>query len=574
MEIHDEPLKWHDLSSICILPFLKHGDTMSTKADILKNLDRSRVLNDEKIKAMEKSAKERAKLFDEFLDERLEDENLVELYDDDVEEFMKKIVKSFKVALTKRKLLKEVEADIYLLSASTPFDYIKPLKEKQLKEIAKIRKEKGADAEEYLLENGYIDENGNLCDMRETYSTGTENPNFGLAYKQEHQFICSVIGVAHVPSDNTWYTINQTITGEGADNEISLICVRCKQACLSRVCENEMIDTQTRVMRKCGNTRPKFVWDRLALAVGMKLKGVIRTKTSGSGDDAKDVTEIALDKAFGAIYPIGYLPPEQQSKIDALSEKLDTVKDKDERKKIKALIKDIKNSVVTKEFLRKKLHELFPDDVFAKASEFEELSTTISAGEWKKGKFVIFEGYVVNIYTKVNTIKEMTILCNDDSFDINEQPDDFTGVRLNVSDVFYNINLKEKITEESDIIAVGQINKYKDYYPSLRCGGMIVMDVSKPENMIADVTSDFKTDYEQPEMSIGTIDDMDEEKDEPDEEPDEEPEDEPVEEEDDEPYEEELPVRKLKHKPADDKKLPTKHKEKSRMTNLDDLEID
>jgi hypothetical protein len=129
------------------------------------------------------------------------------------------------------------------------------------------------------------------------------------------------------------------------------------------------------------------------------------------------------------------------------------------------------------------------------------------AKKWKKGYWIVFEGYVVSIYTKENAIGEITIVCNDDSFDIDTMPDGFTGIRINVSSKFYEMNLKDKITEESEVMVFGSLNKFKDYYPSVRSNGIIVMDDIKTEKIIQDVTAGFQSDFARDESNEDEPDD-------------------------------------------------------------------
>jgi len=85
----------------------------------------------------------------------------------------------------------------------------------------------------------------------------------------------------------------------------------------------------------------------------------------------------------------------------------------------------------------------------------------------------------------------------------------------------YEMSLKDKITEESEVMVFGQLNKFKEFYPSIRAYGIIVLDgVGKPEKIIQDVTAGFQSDFskdvinenaeESEEKMEGTIDDYEE----------------------------------------------------------------
>ena len=498
---------------------------MSTKENIINGIDKKVMLNDEKVKSLEKDAKLREKFLNEFLDERLDDQDLVRLYDDDKEEFMKKITKSFKVALSKKKLLKEVEGDVYLLFASVPFDYFIKLKGDQLALIAKKRKELGKEADEYLINNGFIDEQGQLLDMREKFKTGTINKGFGYPFKANTAYMCNIGTIFHDPKnkETPWRVFSSTIGGDmSGDDEVCIKCDQCKQKCYTPVCENEVIDNKTRQMHKCKNIRTKFIWDQLVNMVGMKTTGSV---TVGKDATGNDTTKLVLSKRFGNIYPIGYLSKEKQNEVDNLENEIEKNRtDKTKVKEVKELrekIKKIKKSVTTKDDIRKKIHEILDEKNFVKGCDFQTEYDAIPASDWKKGKWIVFEGYVVSIYTKENAIQEMTIICNDDSFDIDNMPDGFTGIRINVPTKLYEMSLKDKITEESEVMVFGQLNKFKEFYPSIRAFGIIVLDgVGKPEKIIQDVTAGFQSDFskdvinenaeESEEKMEGTIDDYEE----------------------------------------------------------------
>lgn len=535
--------------------------------EIIETFDKSFLKTDKKIKKSGFKLKELEKKLRELMEERLQDPKLIRLYHTDLETFTKKIQRGFKVALTRKRLLNYQPGNVYMVAASEPFDYISILQNKQKNKIKKAKKEGQRAYQKFLQETKMINEKGELCDDREFFgakkddqgniiddndddvediedtedtentdkkkkSTKRKNPRFGHPWGDRSGYMCNIAGIFHNTEDDTFYWFSSVLGGgEGTDNpdaQVNIKCKKCKQISFNSVCDREVLD-EKRQTSICGNVRPKFIYHKLSPAVGMKFISQMSIREKENEEKIK-YAQWTSETNFSDFYPIEYVYPNQEYEKKINAELNEAIKDKDEKaiELINKKIEKLKKKIITKEKLVKIIEEkLSKGEIFdakgkpldeksiTKACDLENVYADHSPFSWSHGYFTFFKGYVIGFQreTQLGDTYRKIVICDDESFDIDDEPENYRGVRVEIPQGLWELGVKDRIAEESEILVCGNLSKWQDFLPSIRAWGVIVLDGGQPEKIIKDVTIDFESDFAQQdeldgENFDGTIDDI------------------------------------------------------------------